>query len=97
MTALQPKEGVTDKALLNDFEQVKQVIAGVRTIRLEKTFLRKIPWNCRSSVVKPTNTAASYPRCAICHPSLLFLKTGRCGRIYGGNHRILRALVRQSG
>jgi len=41
MTALQPKEGVTDKALLNDFEQVKQVIAGVRTIRLEKNIPQK--------------------------------------------------------
>ena len=41
MTALQPKGGVTDKALLADFEQVKQVIAGVRTIRLEKNIPNK--------------------------------------------------------
>lgn len=41
MTALQPKEGVTDKALLTDFEQVKQVIAGVRTIRLERNIPQK--------------------------------------------------------
>ena len=41
MTALQPKDGVTDKALLADFEQVKQVIAGVRTIRLEKNIPQK--------------------------------------------------------
>ena len=36
MTAQQPKAGSTDSELLNQFEQVKQVIAGVRTIRLEK-------------------------------------------------------------
>ncbi|QRX62665.1 valine--tRNA ligase [Dysgonomonadaceae bacterium zrk40] len=36
MTAQQPKEGATDPELLNQFEQVKQLIAGVRTIRLEK-------------------------------------------------------------
>ena len=41
MTALQPRGGVTDKALLADFEQVKQVIAGVRTIRLEKNIPNK--------------------------------------------------------
>ncbi|MDD4158160.1 MAG: valine--tRNA ligase [Proteiniphilum sp.] len=36
MTAMQPREKTTDKPLLADFELVKQVIAGVRTIRLEK-------------------------------------------------------------
>jgi len=36
MTTLQPKSGPTDKMLLNDIELVKQIIAGVRTIRLEK-------------------------------------------------------------
>jgi len=36
MTSLQPKSGPTDNLLLIDMEQVKQVIAGVRTIRLEK-------------------------------------------------------------
>lgn len=36
MTVQQPKEGASDPELLNQFEQVKQVIAGVRTIRLEK-------------------------------------------------------------
>lgn len=41
MTAQQPKAGSTDSELLNQFEQVKQVIAGVRTIRLEKNIPNK--------------------------------------------------------
>ena len=36
MTAQQPKAGSINSELLTQFEQVKQVIAGVRTIRLEK-------------------------------------------------------------
>jgi valyl-tRNA synthetase len=36
MTVLQPKSGERDKDLLAGIEEVKQVIAGVRTIRLEK-------------------------------------------------------------
>jgi len=36
MTTLQPKSGPADKMLVNDIELVKQIIAGVRTIRLEK-------------------------------------------------------------
>ncbi|MBK5195691.1 MAG: valine--tRNA ligase [Proteiniphilum sp.] len=41
MTVLQPKSGERDKPLLADIEQVKQVIAGVRTIRLEKNIPNK--------------------------------------------------------
>jgi valyl-tRNA synthetase len=40
-TALQPKEEIIDRDLLTHFEQVKQVIAGVRTIRLEKNIPNK--------------------------------------------------------
>jgi valyl-tRNA synthetase len=40
-TALQPKEEIIDRDLLAHFEQVKQVIAGVRTIRLEKNIPNK--------------------------------------------------------
>jgi len=36
MTTLQPKCGPTDKMLVNDIELTKQIIAGIRTIRLEK-------------------------------------------------------------
>lgn len=36
MTVLQPKEHSINRDLLSHFEEVKQVIAGVRTIRLEK-------------------------------------------------------------
>ncbi|WP_286880139.1 valine--tRNA ligase [Proteiniphilum sp. UBA7639] len=37
MTALQPKEKTIDKTLIDGFEEMKQVVAGVRTIRLEKS------------------------------------------------------------
>lgn len=40
-TALQPKEEIIDRDLLTHFEQVKQVIASVRTIRLEKNIPNK--------------------------------------------------------
>lgn len=41
MTSLQPKQTPTDKKLLNDFETLKEVVAGVRTIRLEKNIPNK--------------------------------------------------------
>ncbi|MCE5179134.1 MAG: valine--tRNA ligase [Porphyromonadaceae bacterium] len=41
MTAQQPKTKETDTILLNDMERVKQIIAGVRTIRLEKNIPQK--------------------------------------------------------
>ncbi len=41
MTSLQPKQTPTDKELLNDFETLKEVVAGVRTIRLEKNIPNK--------------------------------------------------------
>ncbi|MDD3787637.1 MAG: valine--tRNA ligase [Petrimonas sp.] len=41
MVAHQPKEGPLSKKLLSDFDEVKQIIAGVRTIRLEKNIPQK--------------------------------------------------------
>jgi len=41
MTALQPRQELTDKALLTGFETLKEVVAGVRTIRLEKNIPNK--------------------------------------------------------
>lgn len=41
MTALQPKQTVADKTLLADFETLKEVVAGIRTIRLEKNIPNK--------------------------------------------------------
>ena len=41
MTSLQPKQTPADKELLNDFETLKEVVAGVRTIRLEKNIPNK--------------------------------------------------------
>ncbi|WP_352423310.1 valine--tRNA ligase [Proteiniphilum sp.] len=41
MTALQPKQTVVDKTLLADFETLKEVVAGIRTIRLEKNIPNK--------------------------------------------------------
>ena len=41
MTVLQPKANAMNRDLLSQFEQVKQVIAGVRTIRLEKNIPNK--------------------------------------------------------
>ena len=41
MAVLQPKQELTDKALLTGFETLKEVVAGVRTIRLEKNIPNK--------------------------------------------------------
>ncbi|MFA7583222.1 MAG: valine--tRNA ligase, partial [Proteiniphilum sp.] len=43
MTAQQPKAKDTDTLLLIDVERVKQIIAGVRTVRLEKNIPQKEP------------------------------------------------------
>lgn len=41
MTALQPGQVPADKGLLADFETLKEIVAGVRTIRLEKNIPNK--------------------------------------------------------
>lgn len=41
MTTLQPEQTPVDKTLLADFETLKEVVAGVRTIRLEKNIPNK--------------------------------------------------------
>ncbi|GAT63278.1 valine--tRNA ligase [Paludibacter jiangxiensis] len=41
MVSAMPKAGVIDEALLAQFEQTKEVIAGIRTIRLEKNIPNK--------------------------------------------------------
>jgi len=41
MLASQPKAGIADDSLLTQFEQVKHIIAGIRTIRLEKNIPQK--------------------------------------------------------
>ncbi len=41
MTALQPEQAPADKGLLSDFEALKEVVAGVRTIRVEKNIPNK--------------------------------------------------------
>ena len=41
MTVLQPQQTPVDKTLLSDFETMKELVAGVRTIRLEKNIPNK--------------------------------------------------------
>lgn len=41
MTALQPQQALADNTLLADFETLKEVIGGIRTIRLEKNIPHK--------------------------------------------------------
>ncbi len=57
MTAQQPKAKDTDTLLLIDVERVKQIIAGVRTVRWKRIFPRKSPWSCRLWVATEINTA----------------------------------------
>lgn len=50
MVAQMPEVAVADSAYLDAFEIVKEIVGGVRTIRLQRIYRIRMRWNCRSWV-----------------------------------------------
>ena len=85
MTSLQPKQTVTDNTLLADFETLKEVVAGIRTIRLEKNIPNKDELELQA--IGPHNHQYDCVIAKVCHlasiTSVLEKQPGAVGFLIG--------------